>query len=128
MRGAVVIDTNLMVLLIVGSASREYIPKHKHLSGYTVDDFDMLGLLLSEFSDIVLLPHIVSEVSSLSRQIDEPARTKIQSALRTLIETCAEIPVPSITGAGVRSLLNSELPMRPYFIFARWMSMELLQH
>jgi hypothetical protein len=50
MKGAVVIDTSLMVLLIVGSASRDYIARHKRFCGYTVDDFDVLGLLLSEFS------------------------------------------------------------------------------
>ncbi len=62
MKGAVVIDTNLMVLLVVGSASRNYISKHKRLSDYTIDDFDLLGLILSEFSDIVLLPHILVSV------------------------------------------------------------------
>jgi hypothetical protein len=102
MSGVVVIDTNLMVLLIVGSASKEYISRHKRLGGYTVDDFEMLGVLLSGFSEIVLLPHILAEVSNISRQagnlLDGLARAKIRSALRTIIETCVELPLQSMSG------------------------------
>jgi len=99
MNGVVIIDTTLMVLLIVGSASRNYISRHKRLGSYTVDDFEMLGLIVAEFSEIVLLPHILTEVSGIARQIGYPARAEIQSVLRTLIATCAEIPVQSIDGA-----------------------------
>lgn len=77
MKGVVVIDTNLLVLLVVGSASRSYIRKHKRLSDYTSEDFDMLSLILSEFSEIVFLPHILAEVSNIARQIDLPARRQI---------------------------------------------------
>ena len=67
MTGAIVIDTNLMVLLVVGSASEDFITKHRRLKGYTVDDFRLLGLLIAEYSDMVLVPHILAEVSSLVR-------------------------------------------------------------
>jgi hypothetical protein len=97
--GVVVIDTSLLVLLVVGTASRNYIAKHKRLKAYTIEDFDLLGLILSDFSDIILLPHILAEVSNIARQIDFPARMKIQAVLRTLIETCAEFPAQSVSGA-----------------------------
>lgn len=100
MTGVVVVDANLMVLLVVGSASKEYIAKHKRLrEDYTTDDFELLGLIISEFSDIVLLPHILAEVSSLARQIANPARANIQEALKTLIATATELPIPSAHGA-----------------------------
>jgi hypothetical protein len=99
MKGVVVVDTNLLVLLVVGAASRDYISKHKRLGGFTVDDFDLVGLILAQFSEIVLLPHILAEVSSIARQIDGPARAAIQSAFQTLIATCAEFPVQSLDGA-----------------------------
>jgi len=100
MTGVVVVDANLMVLLVVGSASTEYIAKHKRLQDYTVDDFELLGLIISQFSDIVLLPRILVEVSSLARQIENPARAKVQGALRTLIITTAtELPIQSAFGA-----------------------------
>ena len=99
MTGVVVVDANLLVLLVVGSASKEYIAKHRRLRDYTVEDFELLGLIIGDFSDIVLLPHILAEVSSLARKIDNPARAKIQNALRTLIATTTELPVPSVSGA-----------------------------
>jgi len=99
MTGVVIIDTSLTVLLIVGSASRDFIAMHRRLRGYTVDDFEMLGVLIAQFSEIVLLPHILAEASSLARQINNPARTKVQSALRTLIMTATELPIQSAFGA-----------------------------
>ena len=74
MTGVVVVDANLTVLLVVGSADRDFIAKHKRLQGYTIDDFELLGILIAKFSEIVVLPHILAEVSSLARQIDKPAR------------------------------------------------------
>jgi predicted nucleic acid-binding protein len=106
MKGVAVVDTNLLVLLVVGSASRRYIARHKRLSEYSVDDFDMLGLILSEFSEIVLLPHVLAEASNFARMIDVPARAQVQAALRTLIATCMELPVPSIDGAQRREFLD----------------------
>lgn len=100
MKGVVVVDTNLLVLLVVGSARRDYISKHKRLKDhYNVEDFELLVSLIAEFSDIVLLPHILTEVSNLSRNIDNPAKKEVQEALRTLIETSNELPLLSSYGS-----------------------------
>jgi hypothetical protein len=98
MTGVVVVDTNLLLLLIVGAASREYVGKHKRLRDYSLDDLDLLVELIGQFPDMVLLPHILAEVSNLARQIDNPARAKIQKTLRTLVETSTELPIQSIYG------------------------------
>jgi hypothetical protein len=76
MSGVIVVDTNLLVLLVVGSASIEYINKHKRLTSFSTDDFELLVELIGMFSDIVMLPHILSETSNLIKQIDNPARLK----------------------------------------------------
>jgi hypothetical protein len=48
MTGVVVVDTNLPVLLVVGSASKEYIAMPKCLQhDYSVDDFELLGILIA---------------------------------------------------------------------------------
>ena len=99
MNGVVVLDANLLVLLVVGSASRDYIGRHKRLSRYSTEDFDLLALMIGQFDEIVLLPHIVAEVSSLCRQIPNPARSAIQRAFKVLVTTATEIPVPSADGA-----------------------------
>jgi hypothetical protein len=101
MSGIVVVDTNLLLLLVVGLASRDYIPKHDRLrKDYTSDHYDLLELILAEYSEIVLLPHILAEVSSFTRQIKNPARNRIQRTFRTLIETTPELTrIPSLDGA-----------------------------
>jgi hypothetical protein len=98
MMGPVLVDANLLLLLIVGSADRRYIAMHKNLSDYNEGDFELLGQAISLFSDVVLLPHVLAEVSSLSRQIRNPARSEIQEKLKGLVETAIEIPVPSLHG------------------------------
>jgi len=98
MTGVAVVDTNLLVLLVVGAASPDYIAKHKRLEEYTADDFDLLGLIIADFSEIVVLPHILAETSSLCRQIDNPARNRIQTAFKMLIATTPELPIPSSLG------------------------------
>lgn len=98
--GPVVVDSNLLLLLVTGSAKRDYITKHKNLSGYGQDDFDLLAQALTLFSDIVLLPHVLAEASSLARQIRNPARRAIQDRLKTLVETTPELYVPNIGAVG----------------------------
>ena len=99
MTNSVVVDSNLLLLLIVGTASREYIAKHKKLAEYSDGDLDLLTLLISQFSDILLVPHVLTEVSSFSRHIKNPARREVQAKLRRLIQTTTEIPIESIYGA-----------------------------
>jgi hypothetical protein len=99
MTGSVLLDTNLLVLLVVGSASRGYIARHKRLQEFTEYDFDLLGLLIAQFSDLVLLPHVLAEASNLIRQISGSARADVQRAFGTLIETATELPIESVLGA-----------------------------
>jgi hypothetical protein len=98
MNGVVVIDTNLLVLLIVGSASREFVARHKRLQGFTLDDFDLLNVIIAQFSDIILLPHVLSEVSNIARQMAYPALSHVQSAFRRLVRGSTEVPIPSALG------------------------------
>jgi len=96
--GPVLVDANLLLLLVVGSADRRYIAIHKRLSGYTEADFELLVEAISLFSDIVLVPHVLAEVSSLSRQVQDPARSRIQEKFRDLVEMSGEVTVSSVDG------------------------------
>lgn len=79
MTGPVLIDSNVLVLLIVGGTSRNYVAVHKNTKDrFDANDFDLLMVLVRDFSEIVLVPHVVAETSSLVRQIGEPRRTEIQ--------------------------------------------------
>lgn len=98
--GPVIIDTNLLLLLVVGSADRQYISKHKRLApDYSIDDFDLVTAVASSFSDIILLPNTLTEVSSFARQIGNPARDHIQSKLAEFIEVNTEIHIAGRSAA-----------------------------
>ena len=101
MKGAALLDTNLLVLLIVGSASRSYIARHTRLDSYTDDDFDLLVELVGSFSDIIVLPHIWTEADYLVRSggLRHPATQQVLEKLRILIASITEFPVSSAAGA-----------------------------
>ena len=80
----IILDANLLVLLIVGMASTDYISKHKRLSSYTVDDYDILAGMISA-ADILVTPNTLTEASNLAKQISDPARTKIYELFRGLV-------------------------------------------
>jgi len=74
MTGVVVVDANLMVLLVVGSASKEYIAKHKRLrDDYTVDDFELLGLIICNCSPWVASARAGRAIGSLAHDLDGSA-------------------------------------------------------
>lgn len=96
--GPLLIDSNLLLLLVVGSASRTLIRAHKRLSGYGEKHFDLLTELTRRFSRTVTVPHVVAEVSSLSRQIANPAKAAIHRKLREFVDLATELPIPSAIG------------------------------
>lgn len=95
---AVLVDSNLLLLLVVGSAGKRYIRAHKGLSAYDENDFDILVGLVGTFSDMVTVPHVVTEVSNLSRQMRGPAKSAIIDKLRELVEQTPELPIGSVEG------------------------------
>ena len=96
MTRAVAVDANLLLLFVVGSTSRDYIAKHKRLRDtYTTDDYDLLVEMIDRYSDMVLLPNALTELSNLLRHIDEPAKSKIAAQMKRLVEIAPETYIPS---------------------------------
>jgi hypothetical protein len=111
---AVMLDANLLVLLIVGSADRSYIARHKRLRAYTEDDFDLLQDLIAPMSTVIVTPNILTEAANLASQIGEPARTEIAAKFQTLVDIVeehyieskcaveqAEFPLSWLTDSGI---------------------------
>jgi hypothetical protein len=100
MNGPVVLDTNLLMLLVVGTASRDYITRHKRLAAdFTEFEFELLVEMIGTFSELILIPHIVAETSSLVRHISNPMRMDVQDIFKNLITSTPEYPVGSFFGA-----------------------------
>jgi predicted nucleic acid-binding protein len=87
---AIVLDTNLLVLLVVGATSKTLIGVHDRLAAYSEADFDLLNDYLAAASQIVVTPHTLTESSNLLRQIRNPARDRISATLKALIGRAEE--------------------------------------
>lgn len=84
------LDSMLLSLLVVGTASREYIPKHKRLRNFTISDFELLLDNISRASSIVVTPNTLTETSNWVKMIAEPARSHVGTTFRYMIETLDE--------------------------------------
>lgn len=83
------IDSNLLVLLVVGSVDRELIAKHRRTRRFTPEDYDRLLTL----NRVFVTPNTLTEASNLLKSQD----TRFQDGLRILIEESEEIVVASVT-------------------------------
>jgi hypothetical protein len=86
----VLLDSNLLVLLVAGMSSREYIGKHRRLRDYSEEDFDLLIEFIRPMSAMKVTPNILTETSNLLSGIGEPARSHIADTFRQLIGSLDE--------------------------------------
>jgi predicted nucleic acid-binding protein len=98
-KGGLLIDTNLLVLFVVGTAAKEYIAKHKKLTEFTVEDYDLLVKLIARASEVLVTPNTLTETSNLAAYIGEPARSKVLDVLRMVSIDSQERYVPSSAAA-----------------------------
>jgi rRNA-processing protein FCF1 len=106
----ILIDTNILLLWIVGSVNRQRISKFNRTEKFVPEDYDLLLRLLEYFlPKIVTTPNILTEVNSLANQIGEPERsqcyTKLAQAVVRLdehyIESNIAVEVNSFTRFGL---------------------------
>ncbi|HXG65552.1 MAG TPA: PIN domain-containing protein [Blastocatellia bacterium] len=71
----ILIDTNILLLYFIGSFDPNLISNFKRTIQFTVEDYKILLLLLRPFEKLITTPNILTEVSNLSGQLGEPART-----------------------------------------------------
>jgi hypothetical protein len=102
----ILIDTNLLVLYVVGTASRSYIGKHKRLTEFVVDDYDALLKLINNASAVFVTPHTLAETSNLARHIGEPARTEVLTVLQALISDTDELAISSKSASARKEFLR----------------------
>lgn len=89
------VDTNILLLYIVGSLSPDQIARHKRTKAFTVEDYWLLDSQLAKLGDIVVTPNILTEVSNLLGYTDDKARQELLSWLRSRVPSFDERFVPS---------------------------------
>ena len=78
------IDTNLLLLLVVGIYDRRRITSFKRTAAYTPGDFQKIGWLSKQFSQLWATPNILTEVDNLGRQLPSREHLGFSNALRQL--------------------------------------------
>ncbi len=90
-----VLDTNLLVLLVVGFTDENLIKRHKRVRTFTTDDFVLLQVFIEQYPKIITTPHVFAECSNLIRQIDTDTANLLLDSLKILVKTILEIYTPS---------------------------------
>lgn len=90
------IDANLLVLLVVGSVSREAIGRHRRLTVFTSDDYEILINLIHRVERVFVTPNTLTETSNLLGFHREPERSRFFEQLRLIIEETEEVIVASV--------------------------------
>ena len=128
------IDSNLLLLLLVGRINRERVTAFKRTQKYTLKDFELLSQIYAFFSKHWTTPQILTEVSNLGGQLTEPELGRFRAVLAALVEVIDERYITSrritshdsfarlgITDAGLvllsmdgPLLLTDDLPLYDY--------------
>ena len=94
------IDTNLLVLLVVGETDKDLISRHRRTRAYRAQDYELLVKLINEtHHQVFVTPNTLTEASNLLAQHGEPERSRIFDVLQNLIETTEEKAVESRVAA-----------------------------
>jgi hypothetical protein len=106
MKEPILLDTNLLLLFVVGAASLKhksslsYLKMHKRLRNeYSEDDYAMLLEMIQDAPNIIITPNTMTETSNLLRHIDNPAKSNIALYMRDFIAGQPETYINSTKGA-----------------------------
>lgn len=87
----VLLDSNLLLLYLVGTFEVNRIPVFKRTSRYSVNDFDLLFRLVSQFPAILTTPHLLTEVSSLANALPTNSKRAWHEHFRAMVSRMIEV-------------------------------------
>lgn len=100
------VDTNLLVLRIVGDVSRRLVDHHRRLSAFSPQDYDKLLDFTSRYDYLLVTPNTLTETSNLLAYHGEPERSELMGRLKSLIHESREIVVSSATASANQEFLR----------------------
>ncbi len=87
------IDTNLLVLCLIGRTNKRRIENFKRTSKYTIEDYELLEDLIGQFRRLVTTPQILTETSNLT-DLSGPEIKTLRGFFRNYVDTAHEA-IPS---------------------------------
>lgn len=100
----ILVDTNILLLLFVGTVNRDRISRFNRTEKFTPEDFDTLETILKTFRTRVTTPNILTEVNSFINQIGEPERSQ-----------CLNLFARNISGFNEQYLESQQVAKNPKF-------------
>jgi len=101
------INTNLLLVLLVGAQDREQIARFKRTKKYSLEDYDTLANYVAGFRRVVVTPNVLTEVSNLAGQLAEPLRSRVLAQLGVFAASQAtERYIPSSEAVKERDFLR----------------------
>jgi hypothetical protein len=90
----VLVDTNLLVLFLVGRVNKQRILNFKRTGDFTIGDYDLLVRLIDWFGKLFATPHVLSQVSDLT-DLTGNELTEVRELFKVLVENIEESYDPS---------------------------------
>jgi hypothetical protein len=85
----VLVDTNLLVLFLVGTVNRQRILNFKRTGEFTIEDYNLLVRLIDWFGKLIATPHVLSQVSDLT-DLTGDELNEIRELFKVLVENIEE--------------------------------------
>lgn len=95
-QAGVLVDSNLLLLLLVGSFNRELITRFRRTAAFLPEDYDLVLKITGYFSQVLTTPHILAEVSNLAGQLPSDLKPGWFAIFAETIGTLVENYVPSV--------------------------------
>jgi hypothetical protein len=97
--GRLLVDTNLLLLLFVGTVSRSYIAAHRRTRIHTIDDFVLLKLRIGDAAIFATMPNVLAETACQIRQFDQGRLAPVLEAFRSYAEAATYAPSADAVGS-----------------------------
>jgi hypothetical protein len=81
----VLLDSNLLIVLVVGSYDEHLIRSFKRTRTFTVDDYHLLCAFLARFEAIATTPSVLTEVSNLAQPLNRRENHRLFKSFGALI-------------------------------------------
>ncbi|MBG1264426.1 PIN domain-containing protein [Nostoc commune] len=85
----ILIDTNILLLFLVGSVNKERITKFNRTQQFIPQDYELLLAFIAKFQKLVTTPNILTEVNSLANQLGEPERSQCFTIFAQFVKNVA---------------------------------------
>jgi hypothetical protein len=118
-RLGVLMDSNLLVLYVVGSFNPDLIQNFKRTQQFASDDFTTLAELVKQFRTVATTPHILTEVSNLLGQLPDHLRFACFGEFASKITLLDEEHPASADIAKIQEFIRFGLTDAAIFFLAR---------